>query len=295
VDQYEALNAHLWQVFGSSTSKRASFPLVRRQLDVLTAALQQSQDETTHRRLCGALGDLCQLAGELFFDESRYTDAAHCYEIAASASKEAGAFDLWACALVRHAFIAVYERRFDQAAPVLELAGRLARRGDGMLSTRHWVEVVHAQTFAGLGELDSCHRALDMAEQVEALEGPAHNGGWLRFDGSRLAEERGACYTELQQPDLAEPVLTQALARGLSLRRRGSVLTDLAMVGIQRHDPEQVVTYANAALDVVRQTESGVVGQKLNHLRLHLEGLADDRHVRRLDQQIVALTGNARH
>lgn len=95
--------------------------------------------------------------------------------------------------MTRHAFIAVYERKFDEAAPMLELAAGLARRGDSALSTRHWVSVVQAETFAGLGAFGACQQALDDADHVRELHRPVHNGGWLRFDGSRLAEERGTC------------------------------------------------------------------------------------------------------
>ncbi|MFE9438020.1 hypothetical protein ACFYO2_03205 [Streptomyces sp. NPDC006602] len=42
-----------------------------------------------------------------------------------------------------------------------------------------------------MGDIDGCARALDEAEKVHSLDGHSHNGGWLRFDGSRLPEERG--------------------------------------------------------------------------------------------------------
>jgi hypothetical protein len=78
------------------------------------------------------------------------------------------------------------------------------------------VNAVRAQALAGLGELHACERAIALAERVQQLEGPLQNGGWLRFDSSRLAEERGACHLELGQPDLAQAALTTALAEGLS-------------------------------------------------------------------------------
>ena len=117
-----------------------------------------------------------------------------------------------------------------------------------------------------------------------------HTGGWLRFDGSRLAEERGACYVELKRPDLAEVALTQALNQDLSPRRRGSVLIDLATMGLQYRDPEQLVMYADAALDTVRQTGSGVICRKLQSLQTRLAPFISDRHVRHLDEQITAVT-----
>ena len=266
VDEYAVLNTHLWRVFALSRTKGAAFPLVREQLDVLVSALQRSCGPAMHRRLCELVSDLFQLAGEILFDGNKYTHAAHCYTLAATAGKEAAAFDLWSCALTRHAFIGVYEQQFAKAAPMLQLAAGLAHKGDDALSTRYWVSAVQAEVFAGLGRLDACQRALDQAGQVHQLNGQIHNGGWLRFDGSRLAEERGTCYVALQRPGLADAALGDALSQNLSARRRGSVLTDLAMLGVQRRDLNQLTTYANAALETARQTGSGVIGRKLQAL-----------------------------
>ncbi len=293
VDEFGMLNEHLWRVFVLSKSKGVVLPMVRSQLDVLTVSLSQSRGLSTHQRLCELASELLQLAGEIFFDANKYTDAAYCYTLAATASKEAGAFDLWACAMTRHAFIGMYERHFEKAESMLELAARLARRGDKSLSTRYWISAVQAQVFAGLGKLDACQRALDVAEQVQELAGDVSNGGWLRFDGSRLAEERGSCYVQLRRPDLAEITLSDALRQNLSARRRGSVLTDFAMIGIQRGDVNQLVTYADAALEMAVQTGSGFISRKLQGLRDHLAPLLGNSQVRQLNQQIMTLSENS--
>jgi tetratricopeptide (TPR) repeat protein len=285
------MNSSLWRVFTTAASKAQVLPLVREQLAALTARLAEPHDQRTHQRLCALAADLFQLAGEIFFDGDRYTDAAHCYTLAASAGKEAGAFDLWACALTRHAFVAVYDRQFTDAVPMLDLAANLARRGDPVLSTRYWVAAVQAETFAGLGDLDRCQRALDTAEQVRGLTGEMHNGGWLRFDGSRLAEERGTCYVTLGRSDLAESSLTNALAGTLTARRRASVLTDLAAIGAQRRDPDQVVAFADAALEAAHRTGSGVIRTKLRTLQPRLAPLLSNRQVRQLNDNINALAG----
>jgi transcriptional regulator with XRE-family HTH domain len=198
--EYAALNTHLWQVFGLTTVKSHLLPLVRNQLGVLTDGLRRSAGPA-RQQLCLLTADVFQLAGEVFFDGNQYADAAHCYTLAGAAGKEADAFDLWACSLTRHAYLAVYERRFHQAAPMLELAAALARRGDPALSTRYWIAAVNAETLAGLGDRDGCERALDAAAAVQGMTGTVHNGGWLRFDGSRLAEERGL----LRHPRPARP------------------------------------------------------------------------------------------
>lgn len=290
--EFAQLNSHLWRVYALSPTKAQVLPLVRAQLDVLTDSLRRPQTPTIRQRLCELTADLFQLAGEIFFDGNRYTDAAHSYTLAATAGKEAAASDLWACALTRHAFIAVYERRFADAAPMLGVAATLARRGDPSLSTRHWVAVVQAETFAGLGDADSCQRALDTAAEVQHLGGQVHNGGWLRFDGSRLAEERGTCYVTLGRHDLAEAALVDALQGTVTARRQASVLTDLAMIGVHRRDPDQVVTYADTVLATARQTRSGVIAQKLRVLQPYLAPLLNDQQIQRLDAEITDLVGN---
>ncbi|WP_342673507.1 hypothetical protein [Streptomyces sp. ICBB 8177] len=180
-----------------------------------------------------AAADLLQLAGEVAFDANRYDDAAASYVLAASLSREAGAYDLWACALVRHAYVDMAEHRYGQASQMLGVAERLAEHGDSALPTRHWVASVQAEAYAGMGELRACEDALDRAEKVRDLTPVVSNGGWLRFDGSRLAEERGARYVRLERLESAETTLSlalgnTALAAGQSYRRRGAVLTDLA-------------------------------------------------------------------
>ncbi|MGW3078210.1 MULTISPECIES: transcriptional regulator [unclassified Kitasatospora] len=285
------LNSHLWKLFGLSDSKLAVYPMVRHQLGVLAKGLGESQNDASRRQLCALVGDLYQLAGEIFFDANRYTDAAHCYTLAASASKEAGAFDMWAYALTRHAFVELYEQRFAVAAPILEAASQVAERGDGQLSTRYWVAAVQAEAFAGLGDLDATKRALDNAQQVHNLSGLLHNGGWLRFDGSRLAEERGTCYLALGRPDLAEQALTSALSQQLSLRRRGAVLAELAALSAECRDLDQASHYTHAALELADQTGSGYIGRKLQAVRSRLVPLVADRRASALYQQISALDG----
>jgi transcriptional regulator with XRE-family HTH domain len=170
-EAHERMNSHLWQVFSLSRSKRALQPVVREQLCELASSIRNTTSYREHRSLCAVAGSLFQLAGEIFFDSNHYAEAAHCYTLAAAASKEAEDFDLWACALTRHAFIGLYEREYGDTIPLLETAERIATRGDGQLSTRHWVAAVQAEVYARLGDYDACRRSLDKAEQVLSLGG----------------------------------------------------------------------------------------------------------------------------
>lgn len=290
---FARMNSHLWQVYQLARSKGSVYPVIRDQLSTLNEALAGSGGST--RTLLNAASDLFQLAGEVAFDDNRYSDAAASYSLAASISKDAEAYDLWACALVRHAYVDMSEKRYRQAAQMLGAAERLADRGDSSLSTRHWVASVQAEACAGLGNLDACERAMDRAEAVRDVATGSVHGGWLRFDGARLAEERGSRYVQLDRLDLAENVLKgaleqAALASGVSYRRRGAVLTDLAAIGMKRRDVEQVVEYGREAIELARTSRSGYVVRRLQTLCDELGPLSRDHRVAELEAEIVALS-----
>lgn len=290
---FARMNGHLWQVYQLARSKGSVYPVIRDQLTTLKDALARSRGDA--HPLLRAAADLFQLAGEVAFDGNRYSDAAASYSLAASVSRDAEAYDLWACALVRHAYVDMSERRYRQAAQMLGAAERLAKRGDTNLSTRHWVASVQAEAYAGLGDLDACERAMDQAETVRDLTANSVNGGWLRFDGARLAEERGARYLQLGRLDLAEHALKDALgqtalASGQSYRRRGAVLADLAAIGAKRQDVEQVVVYGREAISLARASASGYVARRLQALCDEFGPLSRDHRVAELGAEIATLS-----
>ncbi|MEE1790787.1 helix-turn-helix domain-containing protein [Streptomyces sp. BE308] len=290
---FARMNSHLWQVYQLARAKGAVYPVVRDQLATLNKALADRRGSS--RPLLSVAADLFQLAGEVAFDGNRYSEAAASYALAASVSKDAEAYDLWACALVRHAYVDMSEQRYRQAAQMLGAAERLAGRGDKNLSTRHWVASVQAEAYAGLGDLDACERAMDQADAVRELSADSVNGGWLRFDGARLAEERGSRYAQLGCLDLAEDALKGALEQtalspGQSYRRRGAVLTDLAAIGAKRRDPERVVAYGNEAISLARASGSGYVVRRLRGLCDEFGPLRRDHRVAELGAEIAALS-----
>ncbi|WP_435189117.1 helix-turn-helix transcriptional regulator [Streptomyces sp. bgisy126] len=290
---FARMNGHLWQVYRLARSKGSVYPVIRDQLATLSEALASSRGSA--QPLLSTAADLFQLAGEVAFDGNRYADAAASYSLAASVGKDAEAYDLWACALVRRAYVDLSEQRYRQAAQMLGAAERLAERGDSGLSTRHWVASVQAEAYAGLGDLDACEHAMDRAEAVRDLTTDGVKGGWLRFDGARLAEERGSRYVQLGRLDLAEDVLRDALGQtalafGQSYRRRGAVLTDLAAIGARRRDAEQVVEYGREAVELARTSGSGYVVRRLRTLCDEFGPLSRDHRVAELGSEIAALS-----
>jgi hypothetical protein len=185
----------------------------------------------------------------------------------------------------------VYERRHNDALAILDAAGRIAHQGDPSLTTRYWVAAVQAEAFAGTGNVSVCQRSLDSSQRVYDLSGRVSNDGWLRFDGERLTEQRGLCYVQLNQPTLArdaEALLLDALGRGLSVRRRGTALVDLATLAAQSRELDKLVAHTNAAIDLLHETHSGVIWRKLSSLHDELLPLRGESRVRDLEKRISA-------
>jgi tetratricopeptide (TPR) repeat protein len=245
--------------------------------------------------LCTLVSDLSQLAGEIFFDLHEHESAQACYVFASSAAKEAGAFDLWSCALVRHAFLPLYEasftnqaERYEDMLPLLQAARHLAERGDSELPTRSWVAAVEAEATSGVLHLASCQDALDRAQGV--LESKGTRPAWIRFDGSRLPALRGACYVRLGQPDFAMPALQEALQQFAKPdRKRGLVLLDLATAALLRRDVEQACTHVEEVIDIVALGSSSFLREGIQQLRHQLEPFVGSPSVKGVDQHMRLL------
>lgn len=288
VDDFARLNTNLWQVYALTQQKKSILPLLREQLAVLCNSLGRAHPQ--HRpHLCQLVSELYQLTGEVLFDADHYTDAAQCYQLAATAAQETKSHDLWAAALTRHAFVDIYGQQFTDAMPILNMASELARRGDATLGVGHWVAAVRAQVAAGIGDAQQCERDLDTASEIATAGLPPSPGGWLRFDGSRLSEQRGTCMIALGRLDAAEKALTDALPHLSTPRRRAGVTTDLALLGARRGDHPSVVMWLDDTLSAARTTESAFIARKLHAARPALTRLLRDPRVQRVDTEITEL------
>ncbi|MBB5918436.1 tetratricopeptide (TPR) repeat protein [Nocardia transvalensis] len=290
--QHEAVNELLWQDYGAAETKAVVFGAAREQMHTLIEGLRDIRTPELRRRQQELIADALQLSGEILLDADHLAEAAHCYALSGTFAAEARAYDLWACALTRHAYLGIFDTRYQDALPLVEQAARIAHRGDSQLPTRYWVESVRAQVLAGLGDAAGCEQAFDAARGVLTLT-DTPICGWLRFNGARIDEEQASCLVQLARPGPAEDILTSLLGRPLSTRRRASVLVDLAAAGALRADPVQTVWYGGTAVDIARRTKSGYLGRRLGQLRQHLGELEGDRHIAHLDRQITTLTAAA--
>ena len=258
----EMVNRSLWSLYLATPKKASIFDGALGQWKTLVQFLRDPHSTAMHQRLYILASEISQLVGEILFDLNDHASAHACYTFAALSAKEAGAYDLWSCSLVRHAFLPLYRKDYGHALPLLQEASTLAQRGDSMLPTRFWVAAVEAETHAGLLDLAACQEALDHAQNVIDL--PRTDIPWARFTSARLPALRGTCYVRLSQPRLAEPALQEALKQFPHPdRKRGMVLTDLAATALQCSNVEQARSYVDEVASIVACGASGFLREEL--------------------------------
>jgi len=296
LDDFAAINSRYWSLYLATSSKASVLHGVIGQIETLLLFLREPLGSSKHQLLCMLSSELGQLAGEIYFDMHDYESAQACYVFAASAAKEAGAYDLWACSLVRHAFLPLYEASFSQrvdyyrdALSLLHAAHRLTEQGDSSLPTKYWVAAVEAEAISGVHDLASCQRALDQAQGV--LEIKTQNPLWIRFNGTRLPALQGACYVRLQQPGLAIPVLHDALRQFPKPdRKRDLAIVDLAAALLLSQQVEQACVYIQEAIDIAACSSSTFLRQHMQELWIRLDPFADNVAVKELEYRIKGLS-----
>jgi DNA-binding SARP family transcriptional activator len=281
----EVINRSLWDMYLTTPTKSSVFEGAFGHFKMLVQLLKDSHPMTSHRRLCLLTSEMGQLVGEIFFDLNDYQAAEACYVVAAHAAKEAQSYDLWACALVRSAFLPIYSGRYEEALVPLQSAFKLAQRGDSMLPTRYWVAAVEAEARSGVFDLVACQQALNQAQDVQQRgETPPP---WVRFSPTRLPALRGACYVRLRQPELALPSLQEALSTFVKPdRKRGMVLIDLAATAVQHGEVEQARLYIDEILTILALGSSGFLREGLRTLPQRLEAIAQPTSVKAVKQYL---------
>ena len=288
INNLEALNNHYWSLFMVAPSKSSVLDGALGQLKMQMQFLKEVQETQTRRRLYALTSSISQLTGEIFFDLHDHSAAQSCYVFAATLAKEVRECDLWASAIVRHSYLLIFDEQCEGALPLLKQAEHIAQRGDPALPTKYWAAATYAEAESGAGNLKACQSALERAHRVHDLKDPGT--AWTRFDGSRLPALQGACYVRLEQPNLAEPILQEALQHSAkSVRRRAMILSDLAISAIQQTQIETACTYAEEVVAAVSRTSSGFLRNTIFKIQNQLTPFADVDTVKALKERIASL------
>jgi tetratricopeptide (TPR) repeat protein/transcriptional regulator with XRE-family HTH domain len=261
-------------------------------LQTVTELLPGSLLPSTRTLLCTIAGETAQIAGQIYFDIHNYETALVYYNVSIDAAQEANNYPLQAAGLGRMSFLQTYNGHPEEALPLIQEAQHLALQS-ATITTRSWLAAVEAEAYANLGESFACFKALERAEQVidQAYGTPEEDPYRIGFNPSRLAGYKGVCYVRLHQPEDAQKALNDALAliHPLPMRRKSTILTDLAATYIQQGEIEKACHLAHQALDITAQTKSVTVLLRIRNVRRELEPWKATQSVRNLDQHIASL------
>lgn len=294
-----------WQDRHSATlSSDDLLEFVLEHFQKIVSLLENPLLPTTRDHLCSIASEVTQLAGHLLFDMGNYPKARRFHQAAIIAAQESRNAALEATAWARMSFTWTYSNNAPEALNCIQRARRLAI-GNTNSTVQAYLAAVEAEIHAFLGNHAACLDALDEAERGIGQHHSQENSYWLRFDSSRLAGYKGACFRRLYRPGDAQTgtflmksqqALTEALALldPSRIQRQPTLLIDLADTFAVQGDINAVYEYVSQAIPLIERIRSQASLQRLLNLRQRLNQWQETQYVRNLDNQIVELLASVR-
>jgi tetratricopeptide (TPR) repeat protein len=253
----------------------------------------------TRQALHSAVAHLGSTIGFMLFDQGQHLEARKVY--LASLQVAQSASDVWPLRAIILSELARQGLHLGEFEDALELL-RIARGADDEITptAKAMLFGVRARVYAGLGDVQTTDRYVDMAEEQFSRSVPHNDPSWIRwFDRAELHGEAGHAYyslalNERQRTAEAAQRLTQAIqSHGPDqARSKALALTKLSKVRLVQDEPgapEEGAAIALQSLDLYDRLQSPRVREDLVSLRpliqphRHLSALAE------LDGQLAVL------
>lgn len=240
------------------------------------------------RRLVAIAGLVAGLAGNLSFDLSNNAMAESHFKIALSAAIEAEDNTLAAWTLAIRSFIPLYT---DDNSSALELVRSAQEFTAGRVTTTHeaWLIALEGRACAALGDSQGYEAAFYKAESaMECAQTSGHPLGIDFFDIPRLLAYKGTCLLSLEQPKLAQTLLSQVLTlrSPTDVKGRSVALLDLAASYALGGELEEACNTITAALAIAPEFRIGRIIRRAREVRGQLQPWNSDRAVRDLDEHL---------
>jgi hypothetical protein len=191
---------------------RDSFAIVTREVDATAALLREGHlTEPIRSALLAALAELCQLACRVLDDAGRHDEATRYYVVGERAAEAAGDLPLTADLLSTLRDSRANTGNTEDAvllARSAAITGQSHAPPVGRALLRDRAAWAHAKN----GDADHCLRAHDAAGEAFSHADEDERPTWVYWlNGDELDVMAGCCFTELDRPDQAAPLLLDAL------------------------------------------------------------------------------------
>jgi len=235
--------------------------------------------------LASALAESALLTARLaLFDLQQYAVAERCFDVALSATREAGDHALAAAVLGHMAFVPIFGASPGDARTLLSAALQHTWHSVSP-AVRSWLHCVASEAESRAGRVTAARREIDLA--TSALDGAGDTPEWLDFfNETRLESFAGYAALAAAASVEADAHLRRALA-GLTDadgKQRSVVLADLAHV--HAGDAERAAGYLKQAVDALAADWYPTGYDRVRAVR---PDLRDSRAGMELDERIGAL------
>lgn len=267
-------------------------------LQKVVMLLEGSLLPTVRMRLCSIASKIAQLVGELLLDMGYYSKARQFHEAAITAAQEGNNRALESIAWGRLSLAWIYGGNMRKAQSSVQEARHLAMWNNTMAKV--WLAAIEAEVQANFGDISTCLKALDEAEQIEDQPHFMEDSYLVHFDRSLLGGYQGACFSKLYHPEDTQSIIylekaQNALINALALldpaliQRQPTFLTDLASTYVEQGEIEEACRRAIQAVTFATQIKLQKVIRRLLSLRRKLEPWKDTRYVQALDSHLMPL------
>ena len=252
--------------------------------------LHKGGPDTAVRRLATALSESAMLAGRIaFFDLKRPGPAETDLGLALEATERSGDHALAAAVLAHMSFVAAHTGHATNARQLLAAALAHSVNHTGAL-TRAWLNAVHCEISASLGDETASLAALGRSETLLTDNSTYPEPEWLDFfDASRFAGFAGHANLLLGRTDQARTPLEASLAEldPQASKQRAVVLADLAASHVD-DDLEAACGLTSQALDQLSDSWYATGYERVQAVRRQLAPHQQTRHVRELEDRFKA-------
>ncbi len=261
--------------------------LVEKELRATIGLLKEaSYRETLGKRLLTTVGELCQLAGWVTADAGLSAVAERYYAGGVQAAHAAEDAPLAANLISLMSYLYSNVGNPREAALLAHSAYAGAKRRCSA-TTQALLQERIAWAHARAGDLRQAQRALGEADLAYEQANPADDPAWVYWlNRDEMDVMAGRCYTELRQPQQAEPLLRGVLDHYNEDFVRETLLYSswLAESYVQTEDIDEAASLATRALILSTRVNSSRGKQRVQLLRQRLGVYPHVRSVREFEE-----------